>query len=104
MKVILDEKDLSFIDKVNEDIKDGLNAPLFINRNDDFVYTFEFTCTDIAKANLFAYMMIGNSEEVKEFQETFGINVTCLNYSKGDSKLRELKLHLKNFLDELDRI
>jgi hypothetical protein len=106
MKVVLDEKDLSLIERINEDINNGENIPLFINRNDDFVYTFEFRCTDIARANLFANLLMNNNlnKEAKEFQETFGIDVICLNYSKGDSKIRELKSHLKNLLDELERM
>ena len=104
MKIEFNEDDLSYIQRVNEDLENGKRPPLFINQIGD-TYTFEFKCTDIARANLFAFMMMASHlEEAKEFQKLFGIDVQCINYAKGDSKLNTLKSYLKNFLEELEQM
>ena len=103
MKIEFNEKELNYMENINQSIKNKEDVPLFINTI-GHTYTFEFTCTDIAKANLFAVMMMGSNDDANYFRDTFGIDVKCLNYSAGDRKINELKGYLNQFLNDLDNI
>ena len=104
MKIVLDDKDKSFIDKINQDISSGENIPLFVNQKKD--YSISFKVKDIAKANAFIFGIIMNpdSERIKEIEELIGIRFTSINYSQGDFKLHQLKEKLRMFLDELEKL
>ena len=72
----------------------------------DRSYYFEFKCTDIAKANLFAGLLMSSryNEEARQFQEMFGIEVQSLNYCHGDQAITTLKSYLQDFIEKLDTI
>ena len=104
MKIEFDEKDLSFIEKINEDLKDRERIPLFIGEVGKRYY-IEFTCEDIAKANAFSMMFMNpNTEKVQELKEKFGITVNCISYCSGDSKIGEFKHYLQRMLQELEQM
>lgn len=102
MKIELEQKDLDYIDYVNEDLAKGENVPLFIRQKDN-KYIIEFTCRDVAKANLFAcYMMSPDFEIQKEILNKFGISVDCISYSGVGQEVSKLKEILSNFLNQLE--
>ena len=47
--------------------------------------------------------MNSNKEHLEELEELIGIRFTSLNY-ETDVKLKELKVMLKNFMEQLNRI
>lgn len=102
MKIELDKKDINFINRINEDLSNGENVPIYIN-NIGKDYYLNFKCLDIAKANAFImYFMHPNN--TKEIEEKFGIQINSINYCDGDNKLSELKSYLREFLNKLDNI
>lgn len=104
MKIEFDENDLSYIEKINEDLKASEQIPLFIGTVGKR-YFIEFTCEDIAKANAFAMMFMNpNTEKVQELKEKLGITVNCISYCSGDSKLEEFKRYLEKMLHELEQM
>lgn len=52
MKILLENGDIGYINKVNQDLKDNKDIPLFIN-DVNKTYLLEFEALDIAKANNF---------------------------------------------------
>ena len=104
MKIEFDENDLSYIEKINEDLKTGEQIPLFVGTVGKR-YFLEFTCEDIAKANAFAMMFMNpNAEKLKELKEKLGITVNCISYYSGDTKREELKHYLQRMLQELEQM
>lgn len=104
MKIEFDESDLSYIEKINEDLKAGEQIPLFIGTVGNR-YFIEFTCEDIAKANAFAMMFMNpNAEKVQELKDKLGITVNCISYCSGDSKREELKRYLQGMLRDLEQM
>lgn len=102
MKVELEDKDLSYINRINADLNNGENIPLFINQVGKEYY-IKFVCNDIAKANNFIMDLIMNPDN-KENEEKFGVQFISLNYYHGDDKISTLKSKLQSFIDELDRL
>ena len=104
MKIILEEDDLKYIDKINLDLAEGECPPLFVNQlNQD--YYINFTCTDIAKANSFIMELLSSIRETQDnIEETCGIRVNSVNYCHGDTKITELKDYLRDVISELDRM
>jgi len=102
MQFVLDEKDNSFIERLNRDLQNNENVPLFVN-NIGKNYYINFTCEDIAKANLFilTLMQSANSEYLKD---TLGITINSINYCHGDNKIAELKDMLTSFIERLDNM
>lgn len=102
MKIELDENDLSYINKINKDLENGEQIPLFVGEKGKR-YFIEFTCEDIAKANAFIMMFMNpNAEKVQELKDKFGIKVECISYCTGDTKREELKRYLRKMLQELE--
>ena len=103
MKIELEESDINYINRVNEDLDARLNSiPLLcneINKN----YNINFTCLDRAKANSFI-LGLCSPHMAKEIEEKFGIRINSINYCHGDNKLTELKDYLQTFLNELEQI
>ena len=81
MKIILEEKDKNYAERINTALGEGeeiaLMAPV---HSKDKKYYIEFTCTDIGKANAFIMAFLFNDDNSKELEEEIGINVTALNY------------------------
>ena len=102
MKIELEEKDINYINRVNEDISNGELPPLFVNEvgRDYFI---NFKCLDRAKANSFILSLL-NPARSKEMEEKFGIQFNSLNYCEGDNKIATLKEYLRSFLDTLENI
>lgn len=104
MKIELDENDLSYIKKINKDLEDGEQIPLFISEKGRR-YFIEFTCEDIAKANSFVMMLMNpNAEKIQELKDKFGIRIECISYHARDAKREELKRYLREVLQELERM
>ena len=103
MKIILEDKDEDFNQKINHDLDEVQNPILFCSEKRS--YSCSFDVLDIAKANAFIYgiMMNSNKEHLEELEELIGIRFTSLNY-ETDVKLKELKVMLKNFMEQLNRI
>jgi len=104
MKIELDERDLKYINNVNEDLENGEEPILFVNTltND---YYINFRCVDLAKANNFIGMLLCPRDNMKNLvEENFGIKVNSLNFCEGDHKLSTLKSYLKEFMEKLDNI
>ena len=101
MKFELEEKDKNYIDRINEDLNSGETPLLFINQLGK-EYTFKFMCTDIAKANLFASMLLG--ENVDKLNKMFGIEVLSLNYNCLEGERDRVKQILQDCIDKLDSI
>lgn len=102
MKIILEDEDKKYINRVNADLKTGNDVPLFLPRKGS--YSVSFDVTDIAKANnfLLEVVMIQSSERTKEIEEKFGVKFTSVNYFSGDEKLNELKEYIRSFMEGLD--
>ena len=102
MQIILDDKDKSYIDKLNQDLQEGKNIPLFVPKKRN--YSVSFDVLDVAKANAFILGIVMNptNEKVKEVEENLGIRFTSINYSSGDAKLSELKQYLEEFMNKLN--
>lgn len=104
MKFVIEENDKNYIDKVNQDLAENQDIPLFIN-NVGKSYTLEFESVDIAKANAFVLnMMSSDKEKVKEVEDLLGIKIKAISYDKGSSSLNTLKNYLRNFLDQLESV
>ena len=104
MKIVLEEDDLKYIDKVNLDLAEGNCPPLFVNLINHYYY-INFTCTDIAKANNFIMELLSPIRETQtNIEETCGIRVNSINYCHGDTKITELKNYLRDIISELDRM
>lgn len=103
MKFILEDHDLRNIDKINKDLQDGLQPPLYVSGEPGKKYYLEFETTDIAKANIFVANMM-NSNNAKYIEETLGIDIKCISYSSPDRKIDSLKEFLRNALNELERM
>lgn len=102
MRFELSEKDKRFIEGVNKDLSEGENIPLFINEVGRRYY-INFECLDVAKANLFALILLSsNPETEKNVEEVLGIRVNSLNYFDGDTRIGELKNYLREFLEKLE--
>ena len=101
MEFVVTDKGKHFIDGINKDLEAGENIPLLVPEKDRN-YFINFTCTDVAKANLFAYTLMYNRNI--DLEEVLGIRVNSFNYCQGDSKVGELKDYLRAFLDRLDRM
>ena len=101
MKFELDDKDKKYIDNINKDLNSGVMPPIFINQIGK-EYTFKFKCTDIAKANLFASMLLG--ENVDKLNKMFGIEVLSLNYNCLEGERDRVKQILQDCIDKLDSI
>lgn len=104
MKIVLDEKDNKYIERINYDIENGEEPILFCSEKRN--YSVSFDVIDIAKANNFILeiVMNPNHEHAKEIEEKIGIRFTSINYSAGDSKLDELKHYLAEFMERINRI
>lgn len=103
MKIELDENDIKYINRVNQDLADGECPPLFCEIGKD--YYINFTCLDRAKANNFILSLCApNPDITKEVEEKFGVRFNSINYCKGDNKITELKGLLQSFLNALDNI
>jgi hypothetical protein len=103
MKIELSEIDKENIESINKTIEDGNEPCLFIN-NVGADYFINFTCTDIAKANIFIATLLSNTENSKKIQDTLGIKVNSINYCEGDTKIAALKNYLTNFLEMLENM
>lgn len=104
MIIELENEDLSYIEKINEDLKANEDIPLLIGKKGKR-YFIEFICEDVAKANNFAAMLMNpKREKVQELNDKFGISIKSLNFCIGDSKTKELKKYLKAFIEKLEAI
>ena len=104
MKILLENGDISYINKVNQDLKDNRDIPLFIN-DANKTYLLEFEALDIAKANNFILnMMIQNPQTVKEIEEVLGIKVKAFTYDKSSQNINSLKKYLKDMLNTLENM
>lgn len=101
MKFELEEKDKKYIDKINEDLNSGETPLLFINQLGK-EYTFKFMCTDIAKANLLASILL--ARDTNKLNELFGIQILSLNYNDLEGERNRVKQILQDCINELDRI
>lgn len=100
MKIEFDDKDLEYIDKLNEDLRNGEDIPLFVHSRDK-KYNIEFTCYDIAKANMFlSYIM--NPRNTIELREYLGINITGIKYDIKDDALMNLRDYLQKMINDID--
>lgn len=102
MKILLEERDINYINRVNEDLANGELPPLFMNEVGKDYY-INLTCLDIAKANSFILDLCAPAK-VEEMEEKFGIRFNSINYCHGDNKLIELKDYLQRFLDDLNNV
>lgn len=102
MKIELEENDINYINRVNEDLAAGECSPLFVNEVGKDYY-INFTCLDRAKANSFILSLCSQSMN-KEMEEKCGIYINSINYCHGDNKISELKDRLRSFLNELENI
>lgn len=103
MKIEYEEKDKDYITLINDDIANNKDIPKFINEKGKRYYV-EFTCNDIAKANLFVnYLLSPNPDYAAKINELFGIRIECLSNCSGDSKRDELKRMLEEFLRQLNQ-
>lgn len=103
MKIILDEKEQSVINRVDEDIKErGNDIPLYVNQYNT-KYMLDFTVVDLAKANLFISSVLGRSypETVKEIEDKLGIHITALRY---DTDVEDVKNVLREALARLENM
>lgn len=80
MKIILEEKDKNYAERVNTAFNEGNKEFMTPIYSKDKKYYIEFTCTDIGKANAFIMAFLFNDDNSKELEEEIGINVTALNY------------------------
>ena len=103
MKIILDEKDEKTIKNINDDIAAGNKPMLYLNEIGR-EYSFEFTCTDIGRANLFAYLMMRPDDFGKEFQEIFGIRCERIRYVGKPVDVTNLRAYLTECLNKLDNM
>lgn len=103
MKLVLEEKDLLYINRINEDLRSGKNPCLFCSQERH--YSISFDVTDIAKANAFIVGIVMDPERshAKEIEDLIGIRFTSLNYTENQ-KIGKLKYLLEHFLNELDTI
>lgn len=100
MKIELDNKDINYINCINEDLSKGESIPLFIY-NKDTKYNLEFTCNDIAKANAFVMYFMDSINKV-ELQEKLGITVTSIKYDRNYDALMKVRDFLQNMIDNID--
>lgn len=105
MKIIFDEKDKSFAERINTALEEDNDEifPLLLSRKGTKYY-LEFECTDIGKANAFAWnFMRSNCKDVLELEEEIGIKVTAINYSIG-SKIDETRNILQEAIDKINNL
>lgn len=98
MKIILEENDRQYIDKINS----GLGVPFY---DADRSYSINFTIVDKAKANNFLQRLFYDKD--KHFQEQTGIDITSLNlYTAVSTQYVKDGLHdiLKNIELEEERL
>lgn len=101
MRIILEDNDKNYIEKINQGLNTDNPVPVFCGEKKEYLISFEVM--DIAKASSFvAHLM--SSQKTKEVEDILGLRVTSINYSIGDVKLRELKYKLERFLEELNDI
>ena len=72
MKIILEENDRQYIDKINSDPE--MSVPFY---DENGSYSINFTIVDKAKANNFLQRLFYDKD--KHFQEQTGIDITSLN-------------------------
>lgn len=83
MKIVLEEKDLKYIDTINDAIKNGQCLPVFIDNGETFY--IQFTVKDVAKANAFVCHIFGPDRK-KEIEEDLGLSVNKIGYNEKDTK------------------
>ena len=104
MKFILEEKDESYIKRVNEDLAEGKCPPLAVNSTDANYYLV-FKCADVAKANNFILELLAMKQsESNEIEDKLGINVLQLRYDGNNAIAGELKEYLKDLLNRLENM
>ena len=93
MKIILEENDRQYIDKINSD--SGL--PLIYDA--DGSYSINFTVVDKAKANNFLQRLFYDKD--KHFQEQTGIDITSLNLYTAVST-QDVKDRLRDIIKNIE--
>ena len=103
MKIEFDENDYNYINKINEDLSNGENIPLFISQLGKR-YSIEFEAVDIAKANAFVMeFMNPNNEKIQHLRD-LGIDIKAIKYDQGRSRIEELKRYLTSMIEQLDQL
>jgi len=104
MKLVFDEKDKKYAEKVKSDLNNGIDVPLLIplDNKTDFWMHFR-TKEDMGiNANAFLIQMISHSYVKEEF-EKFGVELLEIQYSKPDtSKQAELKKSINTLIQQLN--
>ena len=93
MKIILEENDRQYIDKINSD----LGLPLIYDA--DGSYSINFTVVDKAKANNFLQRLFYDKD--KHFQEQTGIDITSLNLYTAVST-QDVKDRLRDIIKNIE--
>lgn len=98
MKIILDESDLRYIEKIDSRLALGESFPMFIG-NKERPYWIEIEVTDIAKANNFV-MAMNDPVSRKELSEKCGIKISAICYEKDSIMCQKLKDRIMQALQE----
>lgn len=101
MKIVLEDGDLEYIKKINQNLLENKEHPIFCSEKKN--YSFSFDVRDIAKANAFVLFLMDPKME-KQIEDTAGIRAISVGSSMGDRKLHSLKNMLQEFLENLERI
>ena len=102
MQFILEENDIKYIERINQDIDNIKDLPLYLNQYNR-KYCIEFECTDIAKANSFVVDLMNPRNEEK-LNENLGIRICSIRYDNNRSILDNLKTELRTLLEKLDQM
>lgn len=74
MKIILDEKDKRYANRINEALDNDESIPIYLTRKNTKYY-LEFSCTDIGKANAFIMHFMDKNTDIEKISNEVGINI-----------------------------
>ena len=101
MKIVLEDSDYKYINRINEDLKNNdEDIPLFVRK--DMEPSIKFKVVDAAKANAFAWFLMSKNN-IDNLREDAGIEVLSINYSDDIIK-GKVKQILQDLLVEIDKL
>ena len=103
MKIVLEDKDIRYINLLKNELGQEDSHALFINDLGSF--SFSFDVVDIPKANAFicGIALTKDRKKVKEIEETIGIRFTSLNFEEN-IKINKVKELLNRALKEIEGV
>ncbi len=104
MKLVFDEKDKNYAEKVKSDLENGIDVPLLIQLNNQTDFWLHFKTKEGMSINANAFLIqMASHQNIKEEFEKFGVELLEIQYTKPDtSNQTELKRTINTLIQQLN--